>query len=132
LLFCFFLITRIYTIKTLKEYAAQIGFNQTKANIIPLLEQLITESEPSIRQTLAGQIPEICKYLMALQSQDSYTLVLHILVPMVAELTTDQDSHVSFLFFQLERQYNKELISHFFPFRYVLHLPTHLLVWPRK
>eukprot|EP01114_Cavostelium_apophysatum_P015463 TRINITY_DN4208_c0_g1_i4.p1 TRINITY_DN4208_c0_g1~~TRINITY_DN4208_c0_g1_i4.p1 ORF type:complete len:735 (+),score=145.02 TRINITY_DN4208_c0_g1_i4:69-2273(+) len=85
---------RLYLVRSLADAARQIGYSDSKEHLIPIMELLLTESDPSLRQALVEQIPDFSRYLIGLEDEAAYTLVLHILVPMVAELTTDRVQQV--------------------------------------
>ncbi len=85
---------RLYLVRSLADSARQIGFTETQKHLIPILEDLMPDPEPSLRQAVVEQIPELSKFFVQLNDEEAYTIVLHILIPMVAELTTDRHLQV--------------------------------------
>ena len=75
--------------RSLAETSRQLGLEQSRQTLIPLMESLLSDTEPTLRQALVEQIPEFCRYFMETEDDGAYIQILHILVPMVAELTTD-------------------------------------------
>jgi hypothetical protein len=92
---------RLYLVRSLGDSARQIGFQEAQTHLIPLLEDLMPDPEASLRQALVEQIPDISKYFVELNLEDAYTIVLHTLIPMVAELTTDRHLQVLLYLFYL-------------------------------
>lgn len=62
------------------------------------MEDVLQDVEPVVRQALMEQIPMVTRYFIDAGQDAGYTVVLHILLPMVAELTTDRNAQV-FRFF---------------------------------
>lgn len=60
--------------------------------MIPEVEKLVRDSEAIVRQGLVESIPSLSLWLRDNITLDMYTVnVLHILLPLVAELTTDDN-----------------------------------------
>ncbi len=60
--------------------------------IVPMVERLVRDAEPSVRGQLVESLPHFCAYLKDNLNVEGYTTnVLHILLPLVAELTTDDN-----------------------------------------
>ncbi len=60
--------------------------------IVPVIERLVRDAEPSVRGQLVESLPMFCAFLKDNLNLDGYTTnVLHILLPLVAELTTDDN-----------------------------------------
>jgi serine/threonine-protein phosphatase 4 regulatory subunit 1 len=60
--------------------------------IVPVIERLVRDAEPSVRGQLVESLPHFCAFLKDNLNLDGYTTnVLHILLPLVAELTTDDN-----------------------------------------
>ena len=85
---------RLYLVRSLSESARVLGFEDTEEHLIPILRDLMTEPEPSLRQALVEQIPEFTKYFIELKHEVAYKLILQILIPLVTELTTDRHLQV--------------------------------------
>lgn len=63
------------------------------------MEDVLQDVEPVVRQALMEQVPLVTRYFIETGQEAGYTIVLHILLPMVAELTTDRNAQViSYLF----------------------------------
>lgn len=58
------------------------------------MEDVLQDVEPVVRQALMEQIPMVTRYFIDAGQDAGYTVVLHILLPMVAELTTDRNAQV--------------------------------------
>jgi len=59
---------------------------------VPMIERLVRDAEPSVRGQLVESMPMFCAFLKDNLNLDGYTTnVLHILLPLVAELTTDDN-----------------------------------------
>ncbi len=59
------------------------------------MEDVLPDVEPAVRQALMEQVPAVTKFFIDTGNDAGYTIVLHILLPMVAELTTDRNPQVS-------------------------------------
>jgi len=80
---------RLYLVRSLSDASRQLGLEQSKQHLVPIMETLLIEIEPALRQALVEQIPDFSRHYVESQDESAYTQILHILVPMVAELTTD-------------------------------------------
>lgn len=58
------------------------------------MEDVLQDVEPVVRQALMEQVPMVTRYFIDAGQEAGYTVVLHILLPMVAELTTDRNAQV--------------------------------------
>eukprot|EP01112_Ceratiomyxa_fruticulosa_P007078 TRINITY_DN1827_c0_g1_i1.p1 TRINITY_DN1827_c0_g1~~TRINITY_DN1827_c0_g1_i1.p1 ORF type:complete len:649 (-),score=104.29 TRINITY_DN1827_c0_g1_i1:162-2108(-) len=85
---------RLYIMREMNEAAREVGFDDTRAHIIPVLEEVVTDPEPAVRQCLMEQIPAISRFVIEKGGDRGYVQVLHILLPLVAEMTTDRDPQV--------------------------------------
>lgn len=63
---------------------------------IKAMEDVLPDVEPVVRQALMEQVPLVTRYFIDAGQDAGYTVVLHILLPMVAELTTDRNAQVIF------------------------------------
>ena len=94
--------------RSLPEAGQELGVENTIKRIVPLLEDFVHDSEPSIRQALLEQIPLLADLLLSQtrqqegtvndnnrdQKDEAYSQMLHVLVPITAELTTDMNQQV--------------------------------------
>jgi hypothetical protein len=71
-----------------------VGFEDARDRLVPAMEDMLRDMEPVVRQALVEQIPDVSKHFINVGVEGSYTIVLHILLPMVAELTTDRNAQV--------------------------------------
>jgi hypothetical protein len=62
------------------------------------MEDVLPDVEPVVRQALMEQVPMVTRYFIETGQESGYTIVLHILLPMVAELTTDRNAQVPILY----------------------------------
>eukprot|EP01113_Clastostelium_recurvatum_P025173 TRINITY_DN3026_c0_g1_i2.p1 TRINITY_DN3026_c0_g1~~TRINITY_DN3026_c0_g1_i2.p1 ORF type:complete len:671 (+),score=193.31 TRINITY_DN3026_c0_g1_i2:151-2163(+) len=85
---------RLYIIREVPEAAQQLGFDETRSNIVPMLEEMANDPEPVVRQALLEQIPPITQFMKTEGGDRGYMQVLHILLPLVAEMTTDRNPQV--------------------------------------
>jgi hypothetical protein len=85
---------RLYLVRSLGESARILGIEETQTHLLPILEDLMPDPEPSLRQALVEQIPEFTRYFAESNNETAYTTILHSLIPMVAELTTDRHLQV--------------------------------------
>lgn len=94
---------RLYLIKSLTEYITQLNFLDSINELLPLIEEYILhDPEASVRQALVEQIPFIAQYFIQKihphfnvdLEPTPYTTVLHILIPIVTQLTTDGNQQV--------------------------------------
>lgn len=69
-------------------------FEEARDRLVPAMEDMLRDMEPVVRQALVEQIPEVSRHFASTDGEGGYTLVLHILLPMVAELTTDRNAQV--------------------------------------
>jgi len=87
---------RIYLIRSLTEYARQLSYEDIIKIIIPLLENLVHDSDVTMKLVLVEQIPDLVSYLLTLGNEQTYTEVTHRLLPILAQLTTDRNHRVRF------------------------------------
>ena len=87
---------RLYIVRSLADAARTVGFKDSQKHLLPVLEELMPDPEPALRQALVEQIPEFSRFYIEINDTEAYTAVLHILIPMVAELTTDRHLQVPF------------------------------------
>lgn len=81
---------RLYVVRELAELSKQAGPEASCSDVVPAIERLVQDPEPSVRQALVEGIPPFGAWLARHVSVELYTTnVLHILLPLVAELTTD-------------------------------------------
>jgi serine/threonine-protein phosphatase 4 regulatory subunit 1 len=85
---------RLYIVRELSEAANSLGFSDARAHVIAAMEDVLQDVEPVVRQALMEQVPLVTRYFIAAGQEAGYTIVLHILLPMVAELTTDRNAQV--------------------------------------
>jgi len=102
---------RLHIVRSLPEAGQELGVENTIKRIVPLLEDFVHDSEPSIRQAILEQIPLLADLLLSQtrkqesntndnnrgqQKDEAYSQMLHVLVPITAELTTDMNQQVRF------------------------------------
>jgi len=101
---------RLHIVRSLPEAGQELGVENTIKCIVPILEDFVHDSEPSIRQALLEQIPLLADLLLSqtkkqensqndnnqVQKDEAYSQMLHVLVPITAELTTDMNQQVRF------------------------------------
>eukprot|EP01038_Epipyxis_sp_PR26KG_P007407 gene7407-10096_t len=85
---------RLVHVKMLADVVATVGFNETVANIIPLLEPLSKDVEPVVKQQLVEQLKKISKSLCADGGEVGYKVVIDKILPITAHLLEDEKLEV--------------------------------------
>ncbi len=103
---------RLYLVRELAEYAKELGTEETKTYLLPILQEIRRDVEPVIRQALVEQVPIIARLLVAVpfpfvcppllqfnnvapQEDQQLVSVTSHLLPIVVELTRDSNPQVS-------------------------------------
>jgi len=83
---------RMYVVREVVDLAREAGVEMAVSFLVPVIEKLVRDPDASIRSQLVESLPAFCKFLMDNLDQEGYTTnVLHILLPLVAEFTTDDN-----------------------------------------
>eukprot|EP01102_Stenamoeba_stenopodia_P000620 TRINITY_DN10595_c0_g1_i1.p1 TRINITY_DN10595_c0_g1~~TRINITY_DN10595_c0_g1_i1.p1 ORF type:complete len:617 (-),score=101.96 TRINITY_DN10595_c0_g1_i1:158-2008(-) len=86
---------KLHLVRELTDLSQQMGYDDTKRTLGPILTKLQQDTEPVIRQTLAEQIPGIAKFILqAGQPADAQEQVFHVLLPMVKSALVDSNPQV--------------------------------------
>eukprot|EP00003_Mantamonas_plastica_P012252 TRINITY_DN2219_c1_g1_i6.p1 TRINITY_DN2219_c1_g1~~TRINITY_DN2219_c1_g1_i6.p1 ORF type:complete len:730 (+),score=143.43 TRINITY_DN2219_c1_g1_i6:2220-4409(+) len=86
-------VQRVSTLQTICQVAEEVGFNDTRDQLIPIMEQLVKDPEFTIRMVTAEQIIEIANFLE--QYEDNGLAIIETkLVPFCIDLSQDQQSEV--------------------------------------
>ncbi|OQS01286.1 hypothetical protein ACHHYP_01369 [Achlya hypogyna] len=85
---------RVIHVRMLEETAIASGYDKTCVAIIPLLEPLVNDVEFVVRQHVAGQLPGLCKFLIAAGGEAGYKIVLDSMMPLVSKLLSDPQAEV--------------------------------------
>ena len=82
----------MYVVREIPDLAKEAGVELAVSFLVPVIEKLVRDTEASIRGQLVESLPAFCKFLMENLDVEGYTTnVLHILLPLVAEFTTDDN-----------------------------------------
>ncbi|KYQ88712.1 protein phosphatase 4 regulatory subunit 1 [Tieghemostelium lacteum] len=84
---------RLYVVREFSEVIQQ-EFEQANAILLTIIDELVNDPEPVIRQALVEQIPQISSCFLQSGGDEGYTKILHSLLPHVARLTTDSNPQV--------------------------------------
>ena len=86
---------RLVHVKMIGDVAVSVGFEDTFELIIPLLEDLSLDSEPAIKQQLAGQLAKLASLCVKEENGErGYKTVLEAILPLTARLLEDEKSEV--------------------------------------
>lgn len=87
---------KLHLVRELTDLAQQMGYEDTKKTLRPILSKLLSDGEPVIRQTLVEQLPGIAKLLLQEggNSEDALEQVLKTLLPMVKTALVDSNPQV--------------------------------------
>ncbi|OQS00110.1 hypothetical protein THRCLA_06221 [Thraustotheca clavata] len=85
---------RVIHVRMLEETATASGYDKTCDCIIPLLDPLVNDAEFVVRQHVAGQLPGLCKFLIADGQDAGYKIVLEIMMPLMSKLLSDPQAEV--------------------------------------
>merc|ERR1719197_158905 len=81
-------------LKELDSVTRSIGYEGTVEHVIPTLDELVSDAEAHIRQTLVEQLPTLSVFLIEAGEEDGYARVLDVLVPLVEDFLVDQSAQV--------------------------------------
>eukprot|EP01132_Coremiostelium_polycephalum_P004640 gene4640-5797_t len=73
---------------------AKQKYEDVNFTLLPIIEEVVSDIEPVIRQALVEQIPQVTQSLLENGSDAGYSKILHTLLPIVAQLTTDRNPQV--------------------------------------
>jgi len=79
------------------DVASSIGFDETLATIIPLVEPLSKDVEPVVKQHLVEQVKYLAKYCKEFGGVVGYKVILEQLLPIIAHMLEEEKPEVSLL-----------------------------------
>lgn len=88
------LLQRLRLVKELSDIATQIGYQQTKDNLLEALNGFSRDREGTILQALAEQIPFFCQFLIENGGEEGLQIVLTTLISIVNGLIVDEHHQV--------------------------------------
>lgn len=80
--------------KMLADVAKNVGFGETSASLIPLLEPLSKDVEPVVKQHLVEQLKILAKFCVETGGEDGYKAVINHILPITAKLLEDEKVEV--------------------------------------
>ncbi|EGC28661.1 hypothetical protein DICPUDRAFT_6811, partial [Dictyostelium purpureum] len=84
---------RLYVVREFSDFI-RISFEQARESLLRFVGDVVNDHEPVIRQALVEQIPLIGECYIEFGDEDGYQKVLKVLLPIVAQLTTDRNPQV--------------------------------------
>eukprot|EP00981_Chlorochromonas_danica_P015712 scaffold14367_cov250-Ochromonas_danica.AAC.8 len=85
---------RLVHVKMIGDVAQSIGFQQTVATIVPLLDALAKDGEPVVKQHLVEQLKHLAKFFYSEGGEQGYKVMLEKLLPLAASLLEDEKQEV--------------------------------------
>jgi serine/threonine-protein phosphatase 4 regulatory subunit 1 len=74
------------------DVAKSVGLVDTVTHILPLLEELVQDPEPAIKQQLVQQLGTLAKFCVT--SEEGYLAIIHHILPVSARLLEDEKAEV--------------------------------------
>ncbi|KAF2075935.1 hypothetical protein CYY_002738 [Polysphondylium violaceum] len=84
---------RLYVVREFSEAIRQ-QFEQVNLILLPIIEEVVGDHEPVIRQALVEQLPVVSQAFLTFGGDVGYSKTLNTLLPLVAQLTTDRNPQV--------------------------------------
>lgn len=78
----------------MSDIAQSVGYQQTKSEILPLIEKVVQDEEFVVRQHVALQFPALCSFLVASDKTEGYQIFVDRMLPLLAKLIADQHQDV--------------------------------------
>ncbi|RNE98448.1 serine/threonine-protein phosphatase 4 regulatory subunit 1 [Trypanosoma rangeli] len=89
-----FSLQREFLLREIGDTVKFSGFDQSAKLIVPILTEFTSDCEPSVRQMLVGQLPEVAKFFVEQGGDAGYECLLSRFLPIGFELLIDKNVEV--------------------------------------